>query len=194
MTWLELAAYDAKARFLEMALLAGYRLDPEKIGVQVLAAPHKQTSLPPGTMALYSFWLGQQACKVGIASPNDDARFRHHHYSPNSCGSSLARSVRNAPQRIGLKAPPTDSRAWLERQLSRINFILPAAWGQPVLKLFEAFLHARWRPAYEGRAWKGFEDALPAPDLEPCACPGAQRAAFAGRRGGAPSRCSGAGA
>lgn len=167
MTELEMTAQDAKARFVEAAILAGYRVDPEEIRVQVLAAPHKQTSLPRGAMALYSFWQGARACKVGIAGPNDEARFRHQHYSPDSCGSSLARSIRQAPERIGLEAAPANSRAWMEGQLGRINFTLPAAWEQPVLKLFEAFLHARWRPIYEGRTWKGFEHALPPPDLEP---------------------------
>lgn len=40
MTWLELAVQDAKARFGQTAMLAGYRADPEKIQEQVARPSH----------------------------------------------------------------------------------------------------------------------------------------------------------
>ena len=163
--WLHDQVVDARRRFVPVAAAAGYDLLPDKIRLDVRAAPHKTGRLPRHSMAIYSFWMDRRACKVGLVSPNNAARFENHHYSPNACGSTLARSIKAQPHRLGLDACPENYRAWMEANLSRADIILPASWGQPVLKLLEVFLHARWRPIYEGRAWSGYLDSLPPPQL-----------------------------
>lgn len=163
--WLKTMGEAAARDFIQIAAIAGYDLSIGELYVEVNPAPHKRTGLRPCFMAVYSFWRDKEALKVGLASPNDDARFRYHHYSPGTSPSNLARTLKYRFAELGLSAPPLQYRQWIERETGRIDFIMPAGWGPPLAKLFEAYLHARWRPRFEGRAWKGCPDTLPAPDF-----------------------------
>lgn len=164
--WLALIGEAAKSDFIAIAKIAGYELDDRCLKVEPGPAPHKRRALPPSNMAVYSFWRGKEALKVGLASPNNDARFRFHHYSPGTSNSNLARSISVRFGELGLVAPPTDYRAWIELETGRIDFLMPASWGQPVARLLEGYLHARWRPRFEGRVWSGNSDTLPAPHFD----------------------------
>lgn len=165
--WLEDVATIAVRDFVKVAQITGYNLDLRQISFEALPAPHKRTALPPSRMAVYSFWLADKVLKVGLASPNNDARFRFHHYSPGTGVSNLSKSIQANLLEFGLSEPPKSYRSWIEAHLARLDFLLPAAWGQPVGRLLEAYLHARWRPRFEGREWKGFSESLPEPNFHP---------------------------
>lgn len=138
--------------FVQVASLAGTQCDVEKIKTEVLHRPHKPGGLPPGRMAVYCFFLDGRALKIGIAGPNSDARYRSQHYNPNSAGSNLAKSILRYPARIGIAPLQEDSvGAWIKEHTDRINMLLPASYGRPMLSMLESFLHNRWKPVFEGR-------------------------------------------
>ena len=161
--WLAAIGTAALNDFVRVAEIVGYELDVDQLIVEASPAPHKRSALPARRMAIYSFWHGKKALKIGLASPNNDARFRYHHYSPGTCVSNLSLSIRDHYAELGLLAPPERYRTWIEAEIGRIDFLLPAEWGQPIGRLLESYLHARWRPRFEGRAWMGYGEALAAP-------------------------------
>jgi predicted dehydrogenase len=62
--------------FAQVATLAGQRLDPSSIEVQMLTAPHRPPSrLPVGKMAVYVFRYKDAVLKVGKAGPKSAARY-----------------------------------------------------------------------------------------------------------------------
>ena len=44
----------------------------------------------------------------------------------------------------------TSLAAWIKRETSRVNILLPESRGRRLRLLLEAFLHTRLRPRYEG--------------------------------------------
>jgi hypothetical protein len=129
--------------------------DITKIKIDLAPKPHKRSGLPKERMAVYCFFLSGKALKIGIAGPNSDARFRSQHYNPNSVGSNLAKSILTRPERMGIPLPslsPDTVGGWIMTYTDRLNFLLPASYGKPTLSQLEVFLHARWKPIYEGRA------------------------------------------
>jgi hypothetical protein len=142
----------ALSDFARAAVLAGSECDVSKIRIDIASKPHKPTGLPTGRMAVYCFFFNGQALKIGIAGPNSDARYRSQHYNPNSAGSNLAKSILTHPTKIGIAPLRADSVGnWIKAHTDRINLLLPASHGKPTLSQLESFLHARWKPTYEGR-------------------------------------------
>ncbi len=144
---------DAALRdFANVSTLTGAECDVASIKIEVLDKLHKPSGLPTGRMAVYCFFFNGQALKIGIAGPNSDARYRSQHYNPNSAGSNLAKSILMYPGKIGI-APPDASFIgnWIKGHTDRINILLPSSFGRPILSMLEVFLHARWKPIYEGR-------------------------------------------
>lgn len=149
-------ATAALSDFSSVATRAGFEFDRHRIRVDIALAPHKPTGLPTGRMATYCFFLNGLALKIGIAGPNSDPRFRSQHYSPTRANSTLAGSILQHPSRIGISAVPAGSIGdWIKANTDRINFLLPASYGRTMLCQLEAFLHARWKPVYEGRVIDG---------------------------------------
>jgi hypothetical protein len=137
--------------FTRMFLTDPSEWDTQEISVEVAPKPHVPRALPAGKMAVYCFFLNEQALKVGIAGPKSGARYRSQHYNPNSARSTLARSILDHPKRIGVPVILSGSIGkWIKEHTDRINILLPALYGRSVLCRLESFLHMRWNPVYEG--------------------------------------------
>jgi len=148
-TWNSKAAL---ADFATVARLAGATLAAGDIRVEELPAPHKSPArLPVGHMAVYVFALGDDVLKVGKVGPKSAARYTSQHYNPNSAPSTLAASMIGDAARLGLDdAARADIGNWIRTNVDRVNILIPAGHGVPVLTLLESFLQCRLRPRYEG--------------------------------------------
>lgn len=144
----------ALSDFERVAELARSSCAAALIEVEIADPPHRQpSSLPTGKMAVYAFFHGGQALKVGMAGAKSAARYTSQHYNPNSAMSTLARSILTNPAKLGLTS--LDDAAiggWIRDNTARVNLLIPASLGLPILSLLESFLHVRWKPLFEGRA------------------------------------------
>lgn len=137
--------------FTRAVVTEGVECEVNKITVEIAARPHRPSALPIERMAVYCFFLNRQALKIGIAGPKSDARYRSQHYNPNSARSTLAGSILKHPKKIGIVTiSGTSIGDWIKAHTDRINILLPASYGRPMLLRLELFLHARWKPLYEG--------------------------------------------
>lgn len=143
---------DVLNDFATVARLAGVTLEPGDVRVETMPAPHvPPTRLPPGTMAVYVFALGEDVLKVGKVGSKSQARYTSQHYNPGSANSTLAGSVISDADRLGLgEADRAEIGNWIKANVDRVNFLLQAELGVPVLTLLESFLQCRLRPRYEG--------------------------------------------
>lgn len=155
------------------SLIAHFGQDATKAGIdgwpcplhsEVLPAPHRPTTLPAGSTAVYVFALsaaaGQSApcgtgtvVKVGKAGPNSEARFRYMHYNPGSSNSNLAKSLLTHPilwPWLGIQHLTFNSVGdWIRANLDRTNFFLPAGHPQ-ILATLEVYIRARVGSVFEG--------------------------------------------
>ena len=145
---------DTLRDFQTVGALADAAYVKDCITVQITPKPHQQPrTLPMGQVAVYAFFYDGHALKVGKAGPNTNARYTSQHYYANSAPSTLARSILNNASRIGVSGLSDASvGAWIRENTDRVNLLLPIAVGGPMLSLLEAFLHVRWKPAFEGRS------------------------------------------
>lgn len=66
---------------------------------------------------------------------------------------TLAASLIKHGKRIGVAGlDETNVHSWIREHTDRVNFILDAALGVPILNLLEAFLQCRLQPEFEGYA------------------------------------------
>lgn len=138
--------------FGRVAELAGHPGMSNRIRVEITRRPHRQpTRLPAGEMAVYAFFYLGRALKVGKVGPKSGPRYTSQHYNPGSAGSNLARSLLTGRGVDGCEANELTIGSWIREQTDRVNLLLPADIGLPMLSLLEAFLHVRWAPAFEGR-------------------------------------------
>lgn len=150
------------AEAASMAQIAGW---PCPIRHDVLAAPHRQPSLPPGFAAVYAFSLSEESgmrspagihrvLKVGKVGANSDARFRSQHYG-FSAGSTLAKSLMTHQVLwpwLGIdQLDRNTAKAWMLMNLDRDHFFMPDGRGD-VLAAFEVYLRARVGSVFEGAA------------------------------------------
>lgn len=137
--------------FIQVALLAGVSLRRAEIEFDILSAPHAPKSLPSGKMGVYVFLWNNQCLKVGKVGAKSGARYVSQHYSPNSSGSNLARSILNKKVEMGLiDINDRNIGDWIKTNTTRINFLMSQSVGMPVLGLLEAFLQCRFKPKFEG--------------------------------------------
>ncbi len=150
---LEDMASSALKAFAQVAVLAGSPYDLDLIKVEIRLRPHRApTRLPAGQMAVYAFFHQGRALKVGKVGPNSGPRFTSQHYNPNSARSNLARSLLQGTAVIdGMERDELTIGSWILKNTDRVNLLLPARAGMPLLTLLEAFLHVRWMPMFEGR-------------------------------------------
>jgi hypothetical protein len=136
-----------------IAVLAGAEFIADTITVEITAKPHRSpTKLPAGTIAVYAFFLDGQALKVGKVGRKSAAHYTSQHYNAGSAMSTLAASILANARRVG--ADGIDSPAigdWIRTHTDRVNLLMPASLGLPILALLESFLHVRWKPVFEGR-------------------------------------------
>ncbi len=140
------------ADFASVARLAGVMLAADDIRIEALPAPHAPpTRLPAGTMAVYVFTHGADVLKVGKVGPKSQARYTSQHYNSGSAQSTLAASMIADAERLSLgDADMAEIGSWIRTNVDRVNILLPARLGIPVLSLLESFLQCRLRPRYEG--------------------------------------------
>lgn len=135
-----------------MSLLAHAPLNPGTLAVEFWPAPHaRPKNLPKGRMAVYAFWGDGEWLKVGIAGPKTIARYTSQHYNgqaPSTLAASLCASSRmRSVEDFDVRNPA----AWIQGRCHRVNILLPAELGRPLLVLLEAFFHLRLKPRHEGR-------------------------------------------
>ncbi|QRM18388.1 hypothetical protein GBK02_02725 [Dechloromonas sp. TW-R-39-2] len=137
--------------FLAAATLAGLQLTHADFHIEKLCASHTPTRLLKGHAAVYVFLFGDRCLKVGRAGENSNARYRSQHYT-GSAKSTLAGSLlkHEIPWLPTVQANQT--REWICKNTSRINFLLKASHGPFPIGLLEAFLHCKLQPVFEGFA------------------------------------------
>jgi len=140
------------ADFATVAQLADVSLGADDIRIESLPAPHlPPTRLPVGQMAVYVFTYERDVLKVGKVGPKSQVRYTSQHYNPGTAQSTLAASVIADAERIRLGAADrAEIGNWIRTNVDRVNILLPAHLGVPVLTLLESFLQCRLRPRYEG--------------------------------------------
>jgi len=140
------------ADFATVAQLAGVTLAADDLRVEALPAPHAPpTRLPAGYMAVYVFTHDGDVLKVGKVGPKSQARYTSQHYNAGSAPSTLAASMIADADHLGLGGVErAEVGNWIRTNVDRVNILLRADLGVPVLTLLESFLQCRLRPRYEG--------------------------------------------
>jgi hypothetical protein len=142
---------DALKDFAQVAALARATFPLDQVRFEILRKPHRAKSLPLGKMAVYSFFLNERTLKVGKVGPNSGPRFTYQHYT-GSALSTLAGSILSNQGRVGAVGLTSKTAGdWIRANTDRIDILLPATLGIPILSLLESFLHVRWNPIFEGR-------------------------------------------
>ncbi|MFL5329883.1 MAG: hypothetical protein ACJ8C4_13320 [Gemmataceae bacterium] len=139
------------ADFVQVSRLAQAPLVPEQWQIEFLDAPHRAPKrLPSGKIAIYGFWGNNAWLKIGLAGAKTKARYTSQHYNPGSARSTLAASLTKCPDMQTVSGfdsgRPGD---WIKGSCHRVNILLDAKVGRPLLALLEAFLHVRLNPRHE---------------------------------------------
>ena len=137
--------------FVKVAKIAGIDITVDDIEDDVREAPHTAGSFPKGKMAIYIFIHNDEVLKVGKVGSKSAPRFYHHHYAPDSSISNLAKSLIKDSKSEFFETPPDEIGDLIKQKFDRINYLLDAKRGDSTLSLFEAFLHCRLKPKYEGK-------------------------------------------
>lgn len=140
------------AGFCDIAGKAGVKVAEQTVTAEVLKNPHvPPSSLPNNKMAVYVFLWGDRCLKVGKVGPRSAARYTSQHYNPWSSKSNLAKSILKNKEDMGLSGISAKNvGAWIKRETTRINILIPSELGIPVLSLLESFLQCKLRPEFEG--------------------------------------------
>jgi hypothetical protein len=138
--------------FAQVAALAHATIPLDQIRIEVLRRPHKAKTLPLGKMAVYSFFQNGQALKVGKVSPNSGPRFTYQHYTGSAISTLSGSILANQGKVSATGLDRKTAGEWIKANTDRIDLLIPASCGTPILSLLEAFLHVRWNPMFEGRA------------------------------------------
>jgi hypothetical protein len=145
---------EAISDFGRAAALANAEFSTNTIMVEILEKPHNAPRfLPNGKQAVYAFFFNRQALKIGKVGPNSGPRYTSQHYNRASANSNLAQSILSNPRKLGaLEIAPESVGDWIKLNTDRVNLLVPATDGVPVLSFLESFLHVRWKPVFEGRS------------------------------------------
>ena len=84
--------------------------------------------------------------KVGAKS---QARYTSQHYNPNNAMSTLAASILANREKLNLNIDDANVEQWIRENVDRINLLIDARFGVPVLTLLETFLQCKLKPRYE---------------------------------------------
>jgi len=144
---------EAISDFRKVVALARADFPSDGITIDIALKPHRPPRpLLAGHVAVYVFFRGGQALKVGKAGANSAARYTSQHYNPKGATSTLARSILTNAAKVGaVGVAPGLIGDWIKEHTDRVNLLMPTASGLPILSLLESFLHVRWRPLFEGR-------------------------------------------
>ncbi len=144
---------EAISDFRKVVALACADAPTIEIKIEIANKPHHAPTLPADHMGVYAFFQEGQALKVGMAGAKSGPRFKFQHYKPTSAKSNLAKSILMNSARVGaVGVSPESVGNWIKMNTDRVNLLLPATVGRPILSLLESFLHVRWKPLFEGPA------------------------------------------
>ncbi len=148
--------------FETVASLARQPVRQEDWHVEFLDAPHcPPSSLPKGMMAIYGFWGDGGWLKIGLIGDKSGPRYTSQHYLPNGAKSTLAKSLASDARMVLLTGfDPSAPGYWIKNACHRVNILLPAPHGRPLMAMLEAFLHVLLKPRYERTATSA-KTALP---------------------------------
>jgi len=135
---------------IQVASLADLEVNKNQVEIIDRGCPHTPKGLPEGKMGIYMFKCGDSFLKIGKASSKSNARFRSQHYAPNRSQSNLAKSILNDPSMRKYNLNDESVGTWIEQNVRRIDLLIDSSVGIFVLNLFEAFLHCKYNPKYEG--------------------------------------------
>lgn len=149
--------------FNNAAMSAGLLTDPIDVWHEALRAPHRQGGLPSGFGAVYVFSLTKRyvkdapgrgrVLKVGRVGPRSDARFRSQHYSPNSSGSNLAKTLLSAQvlwPYLGIEElTGADVKDWILSNTDRDHLFLSESQAE-MLPMLETYVRGVLGPVFEG--------------------------------------------
>ena len=143
------AVKDTMKQIENLSATLGYPILPSDYYVEDLGCPHTiPKRLPEGCIAVYFFFEGDVALKIGKANAKSKARYTYQHYEINTTKSSLAKSLMNDPNRHFNDA--ADVKNWMLNNLQRINVLIKEDKGKAATELVEAIMHYKFRPTYEG--------------------------------------------
>ena len=134
-----------------ICITLGGGFDVNKVSVIDRGIPHSIEKLPQHSMAIYMFKYKDEYLKIGKVGSKSNARFSFQHYNPNSAISNLAKSIINDKElNNDNKLNGSNIKDWMLNNLQRIDIIMDEDLGIFVLDLFEACLHYKYKPKYEG--------------------------------------------
>ena len=143
------AVKDTMKQIENLSAALGCPISPADYYVEDLGCPHKwPNQLPKGYIAVYFFFEGDIAIKIGKANAKSKARYTSQHYRINTTKSTLAKSLMNDPNRHFNNAAAVKN--WMLKNLHRINVLIKEDKGKAATELVEAIMHYKFRPIYEG--------------------------------------------
>jgi hypothetical protein len=148
-----------KRDFLKVARIAGQKFISSELHIEPAKTRFPKKRL---TQGVYIFMLKNKCLKVGRAGPKSHSRFGSQHYIYDRTSSRLANSIisnRNTLRNVLSISRGSVRRlnrrnigAWIERNTTRQNFLMPADKGPLALSLLEVFLQCRLKPVFEGKS------------------------------------------
>ena len=110
---------------------------------------HKPLQLPPGKMAVYTFYYNNQFLKIGQANIRSNARYQSQHYSVKSARSTLAKSILNDSSMKDIVGS-VDIKKWICTNCERFDVIIDGEkHDKMTLNFVEGLLHYCYKPKYE---------------------------------------------
>ena len=146
--------------FLEILRITGINIARDGISMSSHCAPHQRPQGHYGNASVYVFMLDDLCLKVGCVPGRKPTSRLHNHYNPNTAN-HLAAKILNGKQRIKEKLSDSDRveidklstesiASWMEERLSLYCFHFRRDTSECVIRFFEAFLHCKMNPLFEG--------------------------------------------
>lgn len=129
---------------------AGFHVEHDRLDLRCWEGGegHFPVSLPPNMAAVYVFKWNDAYLKVGKVNAKSNARYKFHHYKPDSSKSNLASSLlgdKDFQPRIGC----SEVGAWIKTNTTRFNILIPEDLGKDFVHFAEAFFILKCRPRFE---------------------------------------------
>ena len=136
---------------INSANLAGFEIQNNEIILLQLNSGienHIQPRLPNGFNAVYIFKYNQMYLKVGKVSANSNPRYQFQHYSANSNGSTLSKSLINDAYFNNIINNQVIGE-WIKENTTRFNILIPEILTKNFLHFAEAFFILKCSPRFE---------------------------------------------
>jgi len=141
---------DIIAALCTVARMTGEIINDNQIMFIDKGCPHQSSKLPQGKIGIYMFEFNGHFLKIGKAGAKSNARFQSQPYSPKSSQSNLAKSILDDVDMKGFNLNEHIVGNWIRENVRRYDILIDEAVDIFILNLFEAFLHCKYKPKYEG--------------------------------------------